>query len=1050
MKHITESTVEAAVLAWFDALGYATAFGPDLAPEGPAQERDSFEQVYLMGRLRAAIRRINPGINDAAIESAINRLTRAESQNQVAENQRVHNLLVSGVPVEQRDADGGLRTAPVWLIDWDAPANNDWLAVDQVTVVANHHNRRPDVLVYVNGLPLALFELKNPGDENATLRKAWQQIQTYRDEIGPVFTTNAVTVISDGTSASMSSFSGAFEHYAPWKTIDGSPVVTGLPALEVLVRGVFDKARFLDLVRHFIVFSEETALIKRVAKYHQYWAVNAAVDSTVKAAGPAGDRRGGVVWHTQGSGKSFEMVFYAGKIMRDPRMGNPTLVFITDRNDLDNQLFTEVFAPASVLPERPVQAGSRANLRELLRRASGGIIFTTLQKFAPIEDAPDDPVLTDRRNVVVVADEAHRSQYGFGETLDKQGHIRAGLAKYLRDALPGATYLGFTGTPIESADKSTRSVFGDYIDVYDLTRAVDDGATVPIYYESRLAKVHLTPAELATLDQAADEITSEADEQQAAKTKSRWSRLEAIVGAEDRLDLIARDIVDHWAKRRQAMLGKAMIVTMSRRIAVRLYEKLVQLNPDWHSDDPAQGAIKVIMTGSATDPPNYQPHIHSREDRERIKARMKNPDDPLQMVIVRDMWLTGFDSPSLNTMYVDKPMQGAGLMQAIARVNRTFRDKPGGLIVDYIGLFANLKQALATYSPSDQEQAGVPIEQIVNVMLEKHDIVRGLLHGCRYDSSPNLPATQLLAQHAAVMEFVMANAQLTEHFNDNVLALAKAYALAGASSEAAEIRDDVRLFTDVRTAILKIQAPDSGHGGSGAVEIDTAISQLVNEAISASDVVDIYKLAGVETPELSLLSDEFLDTLDQKPQPNLQLALLRKLINDEIRTVSRTNIVQSRKFSEQLQQAVNAYTNRSLSTAQVIAELVELAKQMRDDKARAERLGLSEAEIALYDAIVQNDAAVLQMGDDTLKRIAVDLVHTVRASVTIDWNLKESVRAKMRADIKKLLAKYHYPPDKEAKAVELVLQQAELIAADGFTGSGQGVSLHLPGASSPR
>jgi len=1041
MKHITESVVEAAVLEWFGQLGYGVAYGPDLAPEGVAQERDSFENVFLDGRLREAARRLNPGLEPGVLDEAVGRLARAESQNPVAENARIHQLLVDGVPVEYRDADGGLRTVRVRLIDWDEPEENDWLAVNQVSVVENHHNRRPDVVVYVNGLALGLFELKNPGDENATLRKAWQQIQTYRAEISSVFAANAVTVISDGTSAAMSSFTGAFEHYAPWKTIDGHEVVTDRPALEVLVKGVFEKARFLDLVRHFVVFSDETVtdpktkqrvktLVKRVAKYHQYWAVNAAVESTVRASQPDGDRRGGVVWHTQGSGKSFEMVFYAGKVMRDPRMGNPTLVFITDRNDLDDQLYTEVFAPASVLPERPVQADSRAQLRGLLRRASGGIVFTTLQKFAP-DDGDRNPVLTDRRNVVVVADEAHRSQYGFGETLDKHGHLKAGLAQHLRDALPGATYLGFTGTPIETSDKSTRSVFGDYVDVYDLTRAVEDGATVPIYYESRLAKVQLSSADMASIDELADEITSETDEASASKAKSRWSRLEAVVGAEDRLDLIAADIVQHWEKRRAALLGKAMVVAMSRRIAVRLYEKITALRPDWHSDDPAQGVVKVIMTGSATDEASFQPHIHPRDQRELIKARMKDPNDPLQMVIVRDMWLTGFDAPSLNTMYVDKPMQGAGLMQAIARVNRTFRDKPGGLIVDYIGLFANLQDALAVYSPSDQEQAGVPIGQIIDAMLEKHDIVKGILHGCPYDSSPTLSATALLAEHARVLDFVMADPGRTERFNDQVLGLAKAYALAGASSEAAEIRDDVRLFTDVRAAILKIQHPDSGRGGVGAVEIDTAIGQLVNEAVAADEVIDIYKLAGIDTPELSLLSDEFLDTLSHKPQPNLQLALLRKLIGDQIRTVSRTNIVTSRKFSEQLQQAVNAYTNRSLSTAEVIAQLVELAKDMRADADRPQKLGLSVAETALYDAIVQNDAAVLQMGDDTLKHIAIDLVHAVRSSVTIDWTVKESVRATMRARIKRLLAKYKYPPDKEAKAVELVLEQAELIAGTG-------------------
>ncbi|MCI2029721.1 MAG: type I restriction endonuclease subunit R, partial [Ancrocorticia sp.] len=920
------------------------------------------------------------------------------------------------------------------------PENNDWVAINQFTIVENGKNRRPDVLVLVNGMPLALLELKNPAAEHATLKSAWNQVQTYRQDIPSVFVPNAVTVISDGTSAAMSSYAGAFEHYAPWKTIEGREVVSDRPALEVLIKGVFEPKRFLDLLRHFIVFSDETTtdkatgqptrvLVKRVAKYHQYWAVNAAVESTVQASRPDGDRRGGVVWHTQGSGKSFEMVFYAAKIMRDPRMSNPTLVFITDRNDLDDQLFGEVFAPARILPETPVQATTRTDLRAKLKRASGGIIFTTLQKFAPGEDGDANPVLTDRRNVVVVADEAHRSQYGFGETLDRHGRLRSGLAKHLRDALPGATYLGFTGTPIESADKSTRAVFGDYVDVYDLSRAVEDGATVRIFYESRLAKVELSDTELATLDELADKITETVEEDAATAAKSRWSRLEAIVGSESRLDLIAKDIVEHWEKRREAMIGKGMIVTMSRRIAVRLYEKIVKLRPEWHSDDPMKGKIKVVMTGSAADPAEFQPHIYSKDVRKEIKLRAKNPDDELELVIVRDMWLTGFDSPSMHTMYLDKTMRGAGLMQAIARVNRRFRDKPGGLIVDYIGVFANLQLALAEYSPSDRDQAGVPIEEMVAAMLEKYDIVRGILHGVQYDSSPSLSASQRLAEYAKVLDYVMADPDRVARFNDQVLALAKAFAVAGARDEAIAIRDDVRLFTDVRAAILKIQNPDSGRGGSGTVEIDTALGQLLNDAVTADQMIDIYKLAGVDTPELSILSDEFLDSLTQKEQPNLQLGLLRRLLSDQIHTVRRTNIVQARKFSELLDEAINRYTNRSLSTAEIIAELVKLAKEMRDDHNRQEELGLSAAEIALYDAIAQNDAAVMQMGDATLKKIAVDLVWAVRSSVVIDWDQKESVRAAMRSKIRRLLARYDYPPDAEEKAVELVLEQAELLAS---------------------
>lgn len=1039
MSAFNENTVESAALDYFAEMGYRTLYASDIALSEPAAERDSYEEVFLWGRLREVIRRINPGTAPDLIDEAIKQVQRAESQSLIDENYRLHQLITEGVPVEYRDADGALRTMRLWLIDFEHPENNDWVAINQFIVVENGKSRRPDVLVLVNGMPLALLELKNPAAEHATLKSAWNQVQTYQQDIPSIFVLNAVTIISDGICAAMSSYSGAFEHYAPWKTIDGREVVSDRPALEVLIKGVFEPKRFLDLIRNFIVFSDETitdkatgqprrVLIKRVAKYHQYWAVNAAVESTVQASQPNGDRRGGVVWHTQGSGKSFEMLFYAAKIMRDPRMSNPTLIFITDRNDLDDQLFGETFAPARILPENPVQALTRTDLRTKLKRASGGVVFTTLQKFAPGEDGDTNPVLTDRRNVVVVADEAHRSQYGFGETLDRHGHLRSGLAKHMRDALPGATYLGFTGTPIESNDKSTRSVFGDYVDVYDLTRAVEDGATVKIFYESRLVKIALSEDDLVAIDELVDEVTETVEEDAATAAKTRWSRLEAVVGAEARLDLIARDIVEHWEKRREALFGKGMIVTMSRRIAVRLYEKIVALRPNWHSDDPAKGKIKVVMTGSAADPAEFQPHIHSKDVRKDLKLRAKNPDDELELVIVRDMWLTGFDAPAMHTMYVDKTMQGAGLMQAIARVNRTFRDKPGGLIVDYIGIFANLQTALSEYTPSDRDQAGVPIDQMVSAMLEKHDIVRGLLHGVDYDSSPSLPASQRLAEYAKVLDFVMADPDRTKRFNDQVLALAKAFALAGARDEAAAIRNDVRLFTDVRAAILKIQNPDSGRGGSSAVEIDTALGQLLNEAVAADQVVDIYTLAGVETPELSILSDEFLDSLMAKDKPNLQMGLLRRLLNDQIRTVQRTNLVQARKFSELLDEAVNRYTNRSLTTAEIIAELVKLAKQMRDDQKRHEQLGLREDEVAFYDAIVQNDAAVLELGDDVLKEIAHKLVKAVRESATIDWNLKDSVRAAMRSKVRRLLARYDYPPDAEAKAVELVLEQAELFA----------------------
>ncbi|MBX3313770.1 MAG: type I restriction endonuclease subunit R [Actinobacteria bacterium] len=1014
---MTEGIVEAACLGYFQAIGYHTLPGPVLGPDGEAPERSSWDDVLIEGRLRDAIARINSDLPAGVVDLAVARVRRAESQSPTAENERLHRLLVGGVPVEHR-VDGAVRTSLVWLVDWDDPANNDWLAVNQFTVVGAK-TRRPDVVVFVNGLPLALIELKNPGAEQATVKGAWNQVQTYRNDIPAIFTPNAVCVVSDGLGALMGSFSAGWEHYAPWKTIDGREVVTDKPPLEVLIRGVFEPARFLDLVRNFVVFSDEPAgLVKRVAKYHQYWAVNAAVESTVEASGPDGDRRGGVVWHTQGSGKSIEMLLYAAKVMRSAEMGNPTLVLITDRNDLDDQLFAEVFAPARILPETPKQAGSRAEMRSLLDRASGGIVFTTIQKFAPDERGDVHPLLTDRRNVVVIADEAHRSQYDF---LD-------GYARHLHDALPNATYLGFTGTPIETADKSTRQVFGDYIDIYDLTRAVEDGATVRIFYESRLAKVTLPDEAREAIDEEVDDVTEGTEVETAERAKSRWARLEAIVGSDDRLDAIAADIVEHWEARRANLLGKAMVVCMSRRICVELYDRIVALRPDWHDPDSSAGRVKVVMTGSAADPPEFQSHLHSKDIQRAIKARAKDPDDPLELVIVRDMWLTGFDAPAMHTMYVDKPMQGAGLMQAIARVNRTFRDKPGGLIVDYIGIAPNLRKALAEYSPSDRDQAGVPIEQVVAVMQEKHDVVTSMLYGLAWAADPRLPADERLAQLWNVMDFVLADADRKARYLDQVLALTKAFALCGTRDEAMAIRDDVKLFADVRSAIAKLDHEGSGPREPGTAEMDTAIAQLVSEAVVSEGVIDVYAAAGIDKPELSILSDEFLDGLARAERPNLQLELLRRLLDDEIRSQRRTNLVQARRFSELLDEAINRYTNRALSTAEIIAALVDLAKELRESRARAGELGLAEDELAFYDAVCQNDAAVLELGDETLKAIAHALVKAVRDSATIDWNLKESVQAGLRAKVKRLLARYDYPPDKEERAIELVLEQAQLFA----------------------
>jgi type I restriction enzyme R subunit len=1018
---ILESDVEVACLDYLATLGYETAFGPDLAPGAAGEERTRWDEVVLVGRLGVAVKRLNSHLPDETVDAVVNQVLRAQSQNLMAENQRLHNMLTNGVPVEYRDANNLIRHALAWLVDFENPLANDLLAVNQFTVVEDGHNRRPDVLVFVNGLPLGLIELKNPGDENATLRGAWNQLQTYKTDVPSVFVPNAVCVCSDGLGAAMGSFSAPWEHFAPWKTIDTRDVVADLPDLEVMVRGVFEPARLLDLVRNFVVFSEEPdGLTKKIGRYHQFWAVNAAVASTIEAAGPGGDRRGGVVWHTQGSGKSFEMLCYAAKVMRSAELANPTLVMITDRNDLDDQLFGEVFAPARILPEQPQQATSRAHMRQLLERPSGGIIFSTIQKFAPDEKGGVHEALTDRRNVVVVADEAHRSQYDF---LD-------GYARHLRDALPNATYLGFTGTPLEATDKSTRSVFGEYVDIYDLTRAVEDGATVRIFYESRLAKVSLPDEVRGELDDEVAELTEGQELSEAERAKSRWARLEAIVGADDRLDLIAADIVEQWEKRRETLFGKAMVVCMSRRICAALYEKIIALRPDWHDDDVSKGRIKVVMTGSAADPAEFQPHLHNKADQRTIKARCKNPDDPLELIIVRDMWLTGFDAPPMHTLFVDKPMQGVGLMQAIARVNRRFRDKPGGLIVDYIGIAHNLRTALADYSPSDRDQAGVPIEQVIAVLLEKHDIITAMLHDVTWDASPTLSAAERLAELKRVMDFVLADPDLRTRFTDQTLALLKAFALAGGSDETMAIRDDVRFFAAVRAQLLKLEkegTPGSG-GRGGSDETDTAIAQLVSQAVAADEIIDIYAAAGMDRPDLSILSDEFLEGMQASESPNLQMQLLRKLLNDEIHTVRRRNVVQARQFSEMLDAAIAKYTNRNLTTAEVIAELVDLAKTMRCEQDRAEALGLTDAEVAFYDAVVQNDAAILELGDNTLKVIAQKLVEAVRESATIDWNLKESVRAEMKAKVRRLLARFDYPPDKEERAIQLVLAQAEVFA----------------------
>ena len=1020
---IVESHVEDATLAWLAELGYQTAYGPDVEPEKLAAERDDFTEVVLPRRLRAALKRINPDLPASAIDDALKQVLVVESPSLLENNRRFHRMLVDGIDVEYARPDGSIAGDKAWLVDFDDPEANDWLAINQFTVVEGKAKRRPDVVVFVNGLPLAVIELKNPGDAKATTKQAFNQLQTYKQQIPGLFTTNELLIASDGIEARHGTLTGAWERFMPWRTVDGSAIVErGTPELATLVRAIFEKRRFLDIVRHFIVFEVDGPTVTKImAAYHQYWAVNKAVAATVGAV--TGDHRVGVVWHTQGSGKSLSMAFYAGKLVRQPEMANPTLVVLTDRNDLDDQLFGTFAACHELLRQVPGQAESRDDLRDKLRVASGGVVFTTIQKFMPDEQGDVHPLLSDRDNVVVIADEAHRSQYDFID----------GFARHLRDALPNASFIGFTGTPIELTDKNTRAVFGDYIDTYDIQRAVEDGATVSIFYEARLAKIEL-PAELMPrVDVEFMEVTEGEEVQRREKLKSTWARVEAMVGTDRRLALVAKDLVEHFEARQAgnpATPAKGMVVCMSRRICVGLYAEIVKLRPDWHgaeagtaADDDA-GGVKVVMTGSAADELGWQQHIRNKPRREALAHRFKDSDDPFRLVIVRDMWLTGFDAPSLATMYVDKPMRGHGLMQAIARVNRVFRDKQGGLVVDYLGIADQLKRALHDYT--DGGGKGDPVidqAQAIAVMQEKYEVVCDMLHGFEYSAhwrgGTHEQKLQLIGD---AKEVILGLDDGKQRFVDAVTALGKAFSLAVPSDEAITIRDDVGFFQTVRASLMKTTV----EGLKSDEELDLAVRQIVSRAVSSDEVVDIFAVAGLERPDISVLDDRFLAEVRDMPRRNLAVELLQKLLHDEIKTRFRRNLVEARAFSEMLQSAVIQYQNRAITSAQVIEELIRLAKELREAHQRGEELGLSEDELAFYDALEANDSAVAVLGDETLKRIAQELVETVRRNATIDWSLRESARAKMRVMVKRLLRKYGYPPDKQEHATQLVLKQAEV------------------------
>ncbi len=1039
----TESVVEDAALDYFRELGYAVRFGPEIAPEEPGAERASFGNVILVERLRTALARINSAFPADALEEAFRLATHSESPNLIENNRRFHKLLTDGVDVEYRRKDGSIAGDKVWLVDVNNPDNNDWLAVNQFTVIegARHgadENRRPDIVLFVNGLPLGVIELKNPADEKATTHSAFKQFQTYKQAIPSLFPYNEILVASDGLTARAGTLTADWERFMPWRTVDSEAIAPpGVPELETLVKGIFEKSRFLDLVQNFIVFEDDGhgKYAKKMAGYHQFHAVNKAVASTLAATAPKGDRRVGVVWHTQGSGKSLTMAFYAGKIIRHPRMDNPTLVVLTDRNDLDDQLYGTFARCQDLLRQTPAQAEDREDLRKLLKVASGGVVFTTIQKFLP-EAREAYPLLSERRNIVFIADEAHRSHYGFsarmvtrrGDPGDRpdEAYITYGFAKHLRDALPNASFIGFTGTPIELTDRSTPAVFGEYIDIYDIQRAVEDGATVRIYYEGRLAKLDLKEDERPKIDPEFEEITEGEEASVKEELKSKWARLEAMVGADKRIQLIAQDIVEHFENRLAAMDGKGMIVCMSRRICVALYDEIIKLRPAWADPQDDKGLLKVVMTGSAADGPEWQPHIRNKDKREKLADRFKDDADPFKLVIVRDMWLTGFDAPSLHTMYVDKPMRGHGLMQAIARVNRVFRDKPGGLVVDYLGLAHELKQALAAYTEADRDQTGIPQEQAVEILLEKHEIVAGMYHGLDYSRFTAGTPHERLALIPAGMDHILKQKDGKTRYMQAVAELSRAFALAVPHETALVLREEIGYFQAVRAAFAKA-TPEEGRTPE---DLDTAIRQIVSRAVASDQIVDIFAAAGLKTPDISILSDEFLAEVRAMPQKNLALELLRKLLNDEIRAQARKNLIQSRSFAEMLERTVRQYQNRSLEAAQVITELIDLAKQMREAHRRGEDLGLSDDELAFYDALEVNDSAVKVLGDETLRAIARELVETVRRNMTIDWTVRESVRARLRTTVKRILRKHGYPPDKQEKATLTVLEQAELIAKD--------------------
>ena len=1044
---MTEDQLEQETLGWLSDVGYTVLHGVDIAPDGDKPERSDYRQVLLVERLRAAVNKLNPAIPAAARDDAIKQVLDLGIPVLLSANRRFHQLLVAGVPVQYQKG-GETRGDFVRLIDWAAPAQNEWLAINQFSIKGAHHTRRPDIILFVNGLPLVLLELKNPADENADIWKAFDQIQTYKEQIPDVFQYNEVLVISDGSEARMGGLSSDAERFMQWRTIDGVTLdpLGQFNELETLIRGLLAPANLLDYLRFFVLFEDDGTLIKKIAGYHQFHAVKAAINQVVIASRPGGSHKGGVVWHTQGSGKSITMTCFAARVMQEQAMENPTIVVITDRNDLDGQLFGVFSLAQDLLREQPVQVATRQDLRAKLgNRPSGGIVFATIQKFMPGEDEDTFPVLSERSNIVVIADEAHRTQYGFEAKLktvkpskvaanDTKGLMAAeptstyqvGYAQHLRDALPNATFVAFTGTPVSSEDRDTQAVFGNYISIYDMQQSKEDGATVAIYFESRLAKLSLNAEELTHIDAEVDELAEDEEETQQAKLKSRWAALEKVVGAEPRVASVAADLVTHFEERNKAQTGKAMVVAMSRDICVHLYNEIIKLRPDWHDPDPEKGAIKIVMTGSASDKALLRPHIYSGQVKKRLEKRFKDPADPLRLVIVRDMWLTGFDAPCVHTLYVDKPMKGHNLMQAIARVNRVFKDKQGGLVVDYIGIANELRSALKEYTNSKgRGRPTVDAAEAYAVLAEKLELLRAMLHGFDYSDFLTTGHKRL----AGAANHVLGEKDGKRRFADTALAMSKAFTLCCTLDEAKAVREEVAFFQAVKVILTKREISQQKRTDE---ERELAIRQIINSAVVSEEVVDIFDAVGLDKPNIGILDDAFLAELRNLPERNLAAELLERLLEGEIKSKFAGNVVQGKKFSDLLSSVIKRYQNRAIETAQVIEELIAMAKKFRAVAERGEELGLTDDEIRFYDALADNESAVRELSDETLKKIAHELTENLRQNLTVDWSQRESVRAKLRLMVKRILRKYKYPPDLEVAAVELVLQQAEALGEEWF------------------